>query len=341
MANEQKIWGIHAGNLGQVDKMFLNDKESCVALGWDNIGDLKRLKNDRDAFKDALIKAYPDTKSGAVPTSAGMLYRFMYEVGLNDIIVYPSKIDKLVHIGQFTSEYQFRRDMNKDYPQVRFVNWKKHVPRSVLSQGALYEMGSALSFFQIKNFADEILDIIGGKIKNTSSADGKDDGTIAAVAENIEENTRDFILKRLFKELKGFPFEHFIAHLLNLMGYRTRVSAQGGDGGIDIIAHKDELGFEPPIIKVQVKSKDDIVKHNDVQALYGNVGAGEYGLFISLSDFNKQAKDFAKSKTNLRLISGYDLVDIILEHYEEIDSKYKAKISLKNVYIPVQVDVEQ
>jgi predicted Mrr-cat superfamily restriction endonuclease len=27
-------------------------------------------------------------------------------------------------------------------------------------------------------------------------------------------------------------------------------------GGIDIVAHKDELGFEPPIIKVQVKSSE-------------------------------------------------------------------------------------
>ena len=64
------------------------------------------------------------------------------------------------------------------------------------------------------------------------------------------ETTRDFVLKRLAQELKGHPFAHFVAHLLNTMGYRTRVSPEGVDGGIDIVAHKDELGFEPPIIKV-------------------------------------------------------------------------------------------
>lgn len=41
------------------------------------------------------------------------------------------------------------------------------------------------------------------------------------------------------------------------MEYRTRVSPEGPDGGVDIIAHKDELGFEPPIIKVQVKSTEE------------------------------------------------------------------------------------
>jgi restriction system protein len=69
MSIDQKIWGIHAGNLGQVNNLFSNEKESCVALGWENIGDLKKLKNNREAFKEAIIKAYLDTKTGAVPTS--------------------------------------------------------------------------------------------------------------------------------------------------------------------------------------------------------------------------------------------------------------------------------
>ena len=33
----------------------------------------------------------------------------------------------------------------------------------------------------------------------------------------------------------------FVAHLLNKMGYRTRVSPEGTDGGVAIIAHKDGL----------------------------------------------------------------------------------------------------
>ncbi|MBP7507781.1 MAG: restriction endonuclease [Prolixibacteraceae bacterium] len=41
-----------------------------------------------------------------------------------------------------------------------------------------------------------------------------------------------------------------------ILGYRTRVTPEGPDGGVGIIAYKDELGLEPPIIKVQVKSND-------------------------------------------------------------------------------------
>lgn len=75
------------------------------------------------------------------------------------------------------------------------------------------------------------------------------------VVEDTQENTRDYVLKRLAQEAKGHPFADLVAHLLNTMGYRTRVSPEGPDGGVDILAHKDELGFEPPIVKVQVKSR--------------------------------------------------------------------------------------
>jgi restriction system protein len=145
-------------------------------------------------------------------------------------------------------------------------------------------------------------------------------------------------LKRLAQELKGHPFADFVGHLLGTMGYRTRISPEGPDGGIDIIAHKDELGFEPPIIKVQVKSTEGSVGDPVASALYGKVEKEEYGLLVTLGAFTNQAKNFAKSKSNLRLIDGTDLVDLILEHYEQFDSRYKGLLSLRRVYIPEPIE---
>jgi restriction system protein len=154
------------------------------------------------------------------------------------------------------------------------------------------------------------------------------------VVEDIQQTTSDFILKQLAQEMKGHPLTHLVAHLLNAMGYRTRVSPVGPDGGIDIIAHEDELGFKPPIIKVQVKSTEGSVGDPVVSALYGKVGQGEYGLLVTLGTFTNQAKSFAQGKGNLRLIDGDTLVDLILQHYEQFDSRYKGLIPLRRVYIP-------
>ncbi len=192
-----------------------------------------------------------------------------------------------------------------------------------------------MSFFQVKNYAEEFLAALEGKVTPVTASK---DETVAVVSEDIEATTQDFILKTLAQELKGHPFAEFIAHLLDVMGYRTRVSPEGPDGGVDILAHKDELGFEPPIIKVQVKSTEGNIGDPEVSALYGKVSNGEFGLFITLGSFTSRAKSFAKSKSNLRLIDGDELVELIMEHYEKFDSRYKGLIPLRRVFIPTPIE---
>lgn len=330
MANQEAvIWGIHAGKTGDADSLFL--KGNWVAVGWAKVGDLGALKADREAFKAKVSEVYPDKKAGAIPNNAGQLFRFVYEMKPGDIIVYPSKRDRQIHLGRVEGGYKYDPSREAGYPNLRPVKWLRAVPRTNFSQGALYEIGSAMSLFQVKTYAEEFRTALEGRM--TPPPVSQDD-TVAPVAEDIEENTRVFILKRLAQELKGYPFAEFVAHLLGVMGYRTRVSPEGPDGGIDIIAHKDELGFEPPIIKVQVKSTEGSIGDPLVSALSGKVGPSEFGLLVTLGTFTTQARNFARSKSNLRLIDGDGLVAIVLQHYEQFDSRYKGLLPLKRVYVP-------
>lgn len=148
------------------------------------------------------------------------------------------------------------------------------------------------------------------------------DETVAAVSKEIAETTEDFIRKRLSQELKGWPFEEFIQHLLECMGYRTRLT-HTNEASVDLIAHRDPLGVEPPIIKVQVKSGAGPVKDEDVSALYSKLSHGEYGLFVTLGSFMPKARKTERNKANLRLIDGSELVELILEHYHQFGSRYK------------------
>ena len=326
---DQTIWGIHAGRTGDADSLFL--KKNVIAIGWQEMPDLSSIPARRDAFKAAYAKAYPDEKPAALPNNAGQPFRFVHEMKKGDVVAYPSKVDRHIHLGRITGDYRYDPTLESGYPNSRQVQWITSVPRTRFSQGALYEIGSAMSLFQIKNYAEEYL----AALENRTVVTPVDtDETVAEVAEDIEETTRDFILKTLAQELKGHPFSHFVAHLLNTMGYRTRVSPEGPDGGIDIIAHRDELGFEPPIIKVQVKSSEGKIGSEAVQALYGTVGTNEHGLLVALGSFTPPATQFARGKTNLRLIDGDELIERILDHYEQFDSRYKSILPLKRVYVP-------
>jgi restriction system protein len=332
---EATVWGIHAGRTGDAESLFFN--KNVIAIGWQDMGDLSKLKSNREAFKEAAIQAYPDKKPSAIPNVAGQPFRFMHEIQIDDIVIYPSKKERKVYIGKIKSNYMYDQSYEKSYPHRRSVKWIKSFPRTHFTQGALYEIGSAMSLFQVKNFVDEFLSALEGKTEIESVAK---DETVKFVVEDIEETTRDFILKSLSQELKGHPLASLVAHLLNTMGYKTRISPEGPDGGIDIVAHRDELGFEPPIIKVQVKSSEGNVGDPIVSALYGKVDPNEHGLLVALGSFTKQAVNFAREKTNLRLIDGEELVNLILTHYEQFDSRYKGLLPLKKVYVPESINEE-
>jgi len=330
---EKNLWGIHAGRTGDADELFL--RKNCIALGWPKMGDLGLLAADRDAFKARMLEVYPE-KPAAVPINAGQLFRFVHEMRNGDLVAYPSKHDRQIHLGRVQGDYRYEPKVEPAYPNVRSVEWLRHVPRTIFTQGALYEIGSAMSIFLIKNYAEDFRAAIEGRPTVTPVAQ---DDSVAKVTEDIEENTRDFVLKRLSRELKGLPLEGFVAHLLECMGYYARATRRNAPS-VDIIAHKDHLGIEPPIIKVQVKSSDGAVTDRDVSALYGKLSSGEYGLFVTIGTFSPSCRTFESSKSNLRLIDGDELVQLILQHYDRFDARHKGLLPLRRVYIPEVVESE-
>ena len=328
MANEEiRIWGIHTTD----EALFLHD--NIIAIGWKEFGDCSKLEPTREAYKNHYIASYPNGKKGAVATSAGMLYRFVHEMKAGDYVVFPSKSDRKINIGLVESDFIYNPTADL-YVQQRKVKWLKHLPRTAFSQGALYELGSAMSFFLIKNYADEYLQALDKGFK-PAAAMNEPDETVASTAEDIIESTRDFILKELSKKLKGYALEEFVADLLRAMGYRCTVSPQGGDSGIYITAYKDEL---PPRILVQVKSQDSDIKETTIQSLKGAMREGDYGLFVTLSNYTKNAKKYLENTPIIRGINGTELVDLILKYYDQLGDKYRKMIPLKMVYIPVPED---
>ena len=324
MADEKKVWGIHT----QDDSLFLQG--NVIAIGWKEMGDLSVLAPDRESFRDKYLAVFPDAKKGSVATSSGMLFRFVHEMQIGDYVVFPSKTDRMVNIGVVESEYQYSPDAI-EYKQQRSVKWIKHLPRMSFSQGALYEIGSFMSLFTVKNYADEYFKALDKDFKGNILEPDTDE-TVAQTADEIIEATRDFILKELSKNLKGYDLEPFVANLLQAMGYRTILSPHGGDSGIDITAYKDEL---PPRIVVQVKSQDGDIKETTIQSLKGAMREGDYGLFVTLSNYTKNAQKYLDSTPIIRGINGTELVDLVLKYYDQLSVKYRKMIPLKMVYIPV------
>jgi restriction system protein len=251
-------------------------------------------------------------------------------------VIFPLKRAPEIWLGEVKSSHLHDPNLDVNYPNIRKVEWLQKYPRTKFSQGALYEIGSAMSLFQVKNFADEFVAALEGKHFTPVSIEEEDE-TIGLVADDIEQQSHDFVLKQVSQKLKGHGLAEFVGHLLTLMGYKTKVSPPGPDRGIDIMAHKDDLGVEPPTLLVQVKSSEGEINEAAVSELSGKVTDKDFGLFFAVGGFNKRARDFAFGKRNMKLIDGDDLVELIYKHYDRLDGKYKGMIPLRRVFIPETV----
>ncbi|GAB3707422.1 restriction endonuclease [Mariniluteicoccus flavus] len=334
-----RMWGIHNDALGAelVEKGF-------VSIGWE-IGDLREIGPERAAIRTALERTYPASKPGAFPVWAGILYRFAFEMTPGDLVVAPYKADSTLNFGVVDGPYEFHPEVPR-HQHRRRVRWlRTGVARGLFPQAALYEIGSALTLFQVSKHA-----AVFEKFMSEESEESFEDAPQASIAvsaddldtadaaeepnaDRIAQHTQDFIVKVLRHELTHEQFEQFTADLLRTMGYQARVTPYTADGGVDVLAHKDPLGLEPPLIKVQCKHTTSVRGRPDVQQLIGTLSTSEVGLFVTLGTYSKEAVDLERERQNLRLFGGADITQLVLQHYTALPAKWRQLIPLRSVLV--------
>lgn len=333
-----KVWGIHmpeAMGDGPVDGNY-----ACI--GWPQVGNILEFPAEREVYKAAVAEAYPEKKPGAIPVDAGTLYRFSHEIEAGDLIVFPSKHNRMVNIGRTNGE-KWHKPGNvhagEDFPNFLKVDWIGEYPRDDFSQTALNEIGSFITLFRVREHGKQFQNKVGGGQihHNAELTDDEilpDDLATQSASQLAVENTEDFVVRRIASGLTGYEFEHFVAHLMECLGYTARVSEKSGDGGVDVIAHTDELGFQPPIIKIQCKRQTGSTGEPDVSQLLGTLGEGEFALYVTLGSYSRQARVRERNTPRLRLLDGEELVHLILEHYAALSPRYRTMIPLRQIYVP-------
>lgn len=342
----KRVWGIHIDRSVGLTPI----EQNYICIGWSELGDLSKLPPDRDAFKSALRDFDSQATDASIRAQTGPIFRFTHEMKIDDFVIYPSKIDRMIYVGIIKGEYEFLANINDDeYKNRRKVEWitLNGIPRSNFSQATLNELGAFISIFSIKtNTANEVLNAAGiiiNKLDNSYESNNiedeldekSDDELITKVAtETTKSSTEDFIIRKLHQSLNGYQFEEFVAHLLECMGYVARITQKSGDGGVDIIAHKDILGFEPPIIKVQCKKTLTSNGLPEINQLLGTLGNEEFALFVNLGSYTTQARNKATNKSKLRLIDGKEIIQLIYKYYDSFSPQYRSLLPLRKIFIP-------
>lgn len=333
------MWGLH--HRGAYELV----SEGYAAVGWPDAKDLTDLPDDREAFKARLRETFRDKSEAWIANAAGQLLRFRHVMKVGELIVYSRKADRTINIGRIADDYAYQPEVWPRYPNRRRVEWlKREIPRERFSPGCLYEIGSALSVYTIKEQKQEILSALSGgfdagagprePVSEAASPDLQPVSEDEPDVERISELTGDFILREFSTALKGHEFAKFCGWLFEALGYSAKVSPPGADGGVDIVATRDPLGVERPLLKVQCKSGSGAIGSSDVQALNGTLAESELGVFIAVGGFTAPARHAAAGMPKMQLIGPEQLLDLILTHYPRLPDEAKQAIPLRHVWMP-------
>jgi restriction system protein len=155
--------------------------------------------------------------------------------------------------------------------------------------------------------------------------------------ESAFQELNDSLASELLEAIKQSPpnfFERLVVDVLIKIGYggsrkeAGQAMGRSGDGGIDGIIKEDKLGLD--IIYLQAKKWENTVGRPEIQKFAGALQGqrARKGIFISTSNFSKEAFDYVKNiDSKIILIDGQLLAELMIEHNVGISpvSKYEIK----------------
>lgn len=167
--------------------------------------------------------------------------------------------------------------------------------------------------------------------KKKSKKKDKVDTPIVTSQESVDEDVEVFIqeadevwrneLKQALSVMHPDKFEIFARGLMNKMGVeidKTRGVKKTGDGGIDGFGYITADDFRTARVALQAKRLNGKkVGSPDIDAFRGAMDKNnaEYGIFITTSDFSREAIEASREGTRvITLINGDDICDLVAKY---------------------------
>ena len=339
MSTPDSLWFVHAGKSNAlVDDFLQND---LVAIEWRELGFLDPGISDEELAK-ALAEAYPEDSDGTRAAWGGVIRRFLKEIKPGDRVATYEPDRRLYHLGTVESDPKWRE--GERLPRSRKVKWTHSVQRDLLSAGTRNSLGAISTLFHpspeaVQEMSERAVpfdltekpsDVV------VSALPPEAEGGETLLRDETQQKADEFIEDRLVK-LKWDELQELVAGLLRAMGYRTRVSEAGPDRGVDIFASPDGLGLQEPRIFVEVKHrKGTQMGAQEIRSFLGGRQPGDKCLYVSTGGFSKDARYEAdRSSVPLTLIGLGQLRELLVEHYEGLDSQTRALVPLERLYWPV------
>jgi restriction system protein len=330
-AQAPRVWVVRGGDNNELTSQIKGKK--AVGVGFGGLDVVAGVKS-YDELRHRMEQAQPG--SAAPKHRVGQLFRFAKEIEPSDYVLTPEQATQRVHISRCSGAYKFDPSLfGAEYPHILPVEYHKSIPRTDFPQAIRNTLGSLLTVFRADVALPYVQAALGEAITPpVGPKNGQSPAAAIPWADEVEEQAKGLMLDAL-ANIPGYDFQAFVAGLLEALGYKTRLGPKGKDGGVDVLAHPDAFGLASPRIKVQTKNQKVASGMPDVGYLHGVLGPGERGLFVCTGGFTSDARAAAFVKNgNVALVDGAELLDLVVQHYEQMPLSAQRLLPLRRLYVP-------
>jgi len=309
------VWCVRADG-GRYAENFV--RGGYAAIGFREISQDLSVVRTKDELYDLVQQAYPNVSSSIVIGNyVGQIARFLLEMAAGDYVITPAADTEWLYYGQLGEDPSYFYASGDDgcpYRHRRRVEWaKERIRRGDFSIPFQNTIRSLLTVFSISQ-REEFL---------------------AAIGKGPPPPPYDpysAVLQQLLM-LDDKEFEILVGHLLTALGFEAEVIGRSGDGGVDAVGELNVGNLAKVKLFVQAKryKPTSKVSAQTVKELRQAIPFGGQGALITTADFQHKAADIALEPgfPRIGLINGRQLVDLLVEHWNDIPTEFHERLGLK------------
>jgi len=159
--------------------------------------------------------------------------------------------------------------------------------------------------------------------EESAPEDRTPDEIMRSAHQEVELSLRQELLDRVIAAPPDF-FERLIVNLLVAMGYggsledAGRALGKSGDGGVDGVIDQDALGLDRVYIQAKRYQQGNTVGGGEIRDFFGSLDRfkAAKGLFVTTSDFTKDARETAGLLSKRIVLIGGDQLAALMVRYD-------------------------
>ncbi len=325
--NMANVWCVRADG-GQYTDYFV--RGGYFGYGSRDWPDFRDCRN-RDEVREKLAPRFPPgTSQARIAQYVGMMSCFLLDIHAGDWIITPAADSGMLWCGKVepgSCSYEPEAPDGCPYPMRRKIVWEKQaLRRGSLSMPLQYALRASKTVFAVRHREDFLTAIEQSEELPPSLTEPRSPRT----------DTHRVVLKQILN-LGAEDVEMLVGQLLAALGFESKVVGKSGDGGIDVTGELNVSNLATVNLFVQVKRyQSKKLRARDVRKLQKVIPPSGQGAFITTSDYHPDAWDAASDPAfpRIGLINGHQLVDLLIEHWNDIDPEFREMMGLKPGLVP-------